>query len=223
MIVLGLTYTRSAWLVAAFGVVILLWRRRAGAALAVCAALAILVAGTPMVQNRFADLETSAQLSGKPANSLAWRWAYWGESLDVAKPSPIAGVGLRSVAQTTAEGKQPHNDVIRAYVELGIPGLLSYVLVLVLMLWTSWRAAADAARRRLTGIPRAITEAGFVVAVAVAILSVVANLMSQVVVMMYAVSVIALSSGAYLRRRRLDAEADSSADRAARSMRIVRT
>ncbi len=223
VIVLGLTYTRSAWLVAAFGVVILLWRRRAGAALAVCAALAILVAGTPMVQNRFADLATSAQLSGKPANSLAWRWAYWGESLDVAKPSPIAGVGLRSVAQTTAEGKQPHNDVIRAYVELGIPGLLSYVLVLVLMLWTSWRAAADAARRRLTGIPRAITEAGFVVAVAVAILSVVANLMSQVVVMMYAVSVIALSSGAYLRRRRLDAEADSSADRAARSMRIVRT
>ena len=223
VIVLGLTYTRSAWLVAAFGVVILLWRRRAGSALAICAALAILVAATPMVQSRFADLETSAQLSGKPANSLAWRWAYWGESLDVAKPSPIAGVGLRSVAQTTAEGKQPHNDVIRAYVELGIPGLLAYVLVLLLMVWTTWRAAADAARRRLTGIPRAISEAGFVVALAVAILSVVANLMSQVVVMIYAVSVIALSSGAYLRRRRLDAEADSSADRAARSARIART
>lgn len=223
LICLGLTYTRSAWMVALLGVVILLFRRRSYAAVAVILSLALLGTATPQVQSRFADLESSAQLSGKPANSLAWRWAYWGESLEVAKPSPIAGVGLRAVATTTFEGKQPHNDVIRSYVELGIPGLLSYLFVLILMLWTTAKGAADAARRRLGGVERAIAEAGFVVAVALAILSLVANLMSQAVVTLYMVTIIGLASGAYLRRKRLDAEADSAADVAARSARIART
>jgi murein biosynthesis integral membrane protein MurJ len=223
LICLGLTYTRSAWLVALLGVIILLARRRAFASLAVIAALAVMGLATPQVQARFADLETSAQISGKPANSLAWRWAYWGESLEVAKPSPIAGVGLRTVATTTAEGKQPHNDVIRSYVELGIPGLLSYLFVLLLMVWTTGRAAADAARRRIGGVERAVTEAGFVVAISLAVLSIVANLMSQAVVTIYAVSVIALASGLYLRRKRLDAEADAAADVLARSASIPRT
>lgn len=222
LVCLGLTYTRSAWVVALLGVAILLTRRRSYAALTVIAALAVLGAATPQVQARFADLETSAQLSGKPANSLAWRFAYWGESLDVAKPSPIAGVGLRTVATTTAEGKQPHNDIIRSYVELGIPGLLSYLLVLILMVWTTAKGAADAARRGVRGIERAIAEAGLVVAISVAVLSLVANLMSQAVVTIYAVTVIGLASGTYLRRKRLDAQAEEDADVRARSARIVR-
>ena len=223
VILLGLTYTRSAWLVAALAVFLLLLRRKSYGALAVLAALLMLGISTPQVQGRFADLETSAQLSGKPANSLAWRWAYWGEALDVAKPSPIAGVGLRGVAQTTAEGKQPHNDIVRAYVELGIPGLLSYVFVLALMVWTTARAARDAARRRLGGVERAIAEAAYITAISLVLLSLVANLMSQVVVTVYAVTVIALASGTYLRRRRLDAEADAAADLRARSARVART
>jgi O-antigen ligase len=132
-------------------------------------------------------------------------------------------VGLRTVATTTAEGKQPHNDVIRSYVELGIPGLLSYLFVLLLMVWTTGRAAADAARRRIGGVERAVTEAGFVVAISLAVLSIVANLMSQAVVTIYAVSVIGLASGLYLRRKRLDAEADAAADVLARSASIPRT
>ena len=223
LLMLGLTYTRSAWLVALLGVLLLLARRKAYALVAVIFALSVIAASTPQVQSRFADLESSAQISGKPANSLAWRWAYWGESLDVAKPSPIAGVGLRTVATTTSEGKQPHNDVIRSYVELGIPGLLSYLFVLILMVWTSARGAADAARRGLRGFERAIAEAGLVVALSVAVLSLVANLMSQAVVTLYAVSIIALASGGFLRRRRLDAEADAAADELARSVRITRT
>lgn len=211
VVLLGLTYTRSAWLIALLGVLLLLMRRKSFAAVAVIAALAVLGTATPQVQGRFADLETSAQVSGKPANSLAWRWAYWGESLDVAEASPIAGVGLRSVAQTTAEGKQPHNDVIRAYVELGVPGVLSYLFVLILMVGTTFRGARDAARRKLGGMERAVAEAGFAVALSVAVLSLVANLMSQVVVMAYAVAVIGLASGAYLRRRRLDAEGGAAA------------
>ncbi len=221
-VLLLLTYTRSAWLVALIGVAILLWRRRAFPLLGVLVAVVLLAGATPQVQGRFADLETAAQTSGKPANSLAWRWAYWQEAMDVAKPSPIAGVGLRSVAQTTNEGKQPHNDVIRSYVELGIPGLLSYLFVLGMMVWTGVRAAADARRRRLRGIERAISEAGLVVALSVVTLSLVANLMSQVVVMMYAVAVLALSSGAYLRRRRLDVVEATAAD-AARLARVPRT
>ena len=223
LLMLGLTYTRSAWLVALLGVLLLLARRKAYALVAVIFALSVIAASTPQVQGRFADLESSAQISGKPANSLAWRWAYWGESLDVAKPSPIAGVGLRTVATTTSEGKQPHNDVIRSYVELGIPGLLSYLFVLILMVWTSARGAADAARRGLRGFERAIAEAGLVVALSVAVLSLVANLMSQAVVTLYAVSMIALASGGFVRRRRLDAEADAAADELARSVRITRT
>lgn len=205
-----LSFTRSAWLVAVIGLLILLFRRRAHVALGICCGLVLLGAVSSPIQSRFADLDTASAISGKPANSLSWRVEYWQQSLRLAKPSPIAGVGLRTVSKTTTAAKQPHNDVVRAYVELGIPGLVSYLVLLVLMVWHSLSAALDAARRRLGGTERAVTEAALVVAVAVVVLSLVANLMSQVVVMMYAVTVLGLSSGAYLRRLRRDAEAGSS-------------
>ncbi len=222
-VLLVLTYTRSAWIVALLGVVVLLWRRRSLPAIAVILAGVLLAGATPQIQGRFADLDTSAQVSGKPANSLAWRYAYWQESLELAKPSPIAGVGLRSVAATTEEGKSPHNDVVRSYVELGIPGLVTYLFVLGMMLWTGIAAAADARRRRLRGIDRALAEASLVVALTMVTLSFVANLMSQVVVTLYAVTVLALASGACLRRRRLDAAAQAMAADAARLARVART
>lgn len=202
-----LSFTRSAWLVAVIGLLILLYRRRAYLALAIGCALVLLGGISSPVQSRFADLDTASAVTGKPANSLSWRVDYWQQSLSLAKPSPIAGVGLRTVSKTTTAAKQPHNDVVRAYVELGIPGLVSYLVLLVLMVWHALAAALDAGRRRLGGIERAVTEAALVVAVAVVVLSMVANLMSQVVVMLYAVTVLGLSSGAYLRRLRRDAAA----------------
>lgn len=200
------SFTRSAWLVAVLGLLVLTFRHRSYVAVAAGCALLVLVAVSPPVQNRFADLETASQVSGKPANSLSWRVDYWKQALEIAEPSPIAGVGLRTVATTTTAAKQPHNDLVRAYVEVGIPGLVSYLVLLTLMVWCSLTAAVDASRRRLGGLERAVTEAALVTALGVALLSLVANLMSQVVVMMYAVTILALSSGAYLRRRRLDAE-----------------
>ncbi len=201
------SFTRSAWLVAVLGLLVLTFRHRSYLAVAIGCALLLLVAVSPPVQSRFADLETASQVSGKPANSLSWRIDYWKQSLEIAEPSPIAGVGLRTVATTTTAAKQPHNDVVRAYVELGIPGLVSYLVLLALMVSASVAAALDASRRGLRGLERAVTEAALVTSLSVALLSLVANLMSQVVVMMYAVTILALSSGAYLRRRRLDAEA----------------
>ena len=127
------------------------------------------------------------------------------------------------MAATTEEGKSPHNDVVRSYVELGIPGLVTYLFVLGMMLWTGIAAAADARRRRLRGIDRALAEASLVVALTMVTLSFVANLMSQVVVTLYAVTVLALASGACLRRRRLDAAAQAMAADAARLARVART
>jgi putative inorganic carbon (HCO3(-)) transporter len=200
------SFTRSAWIVAAIGLLILLLRRRSyTAVVAVCAVLLLGVAAPP-IQSRFADLGSASQITGKPANSMSWRFAYWHKSLEIAEPSPIAGVGLRAVSMTTTAAKQPHNDIVRAYVELGIPGLVSYLALLALMIWSSFVAALDAGRRRLGGIERAVTEAALVTAIGIGLLSLVANLMSQVVVMAYAVTILALSSGAYLRRRRIDAE-----------------
>ena len=169
---------------------VLTFRHRSYVAVAIGCALLVLVAVSPPVQSRFADLETASQVSGKPANSLSWRIDYWKRSLEDRRAQPDRRVGLRTVATTTTAAKQPHNDLVRAYVELGIPGLLSYVVLLALMVWGSLTAAVDASRRRLRWARTCRHRGGVRHGPGGRRLSL-ANPMSQVVVMMYAVTLLA--------------------------------
>lgn len=201
---LVLTYTRSAWIAAVLATAVMLWYTKRRALVWSAIAIAVVVAFVPSISSRFADLDQTERESGAAGNSLVWRVEYWGESLGLAKDSPIAGLGLKAVAESTDIGKPPHNDFVRAYVEMGVLGLVAFAVMIWSMLRASFAAVTDAARRRLGGLDMAVAATAAGISVAVALLSVVANLLSQVVMMWYAVAIMGLASGALLRRQRHD-------------------
>ncbi|MGB0100786.1 MAG: lipid II flippase MurJ [Nocardioides sp.] len=180
---LFLTYTRAAWLAAVLGIVIVAAtggrRWVLGIAGVVLAALLLL----PGAASRFADLGNDVSPRGEPGNSLTWRAQYWAESLTLSADSPVTGIGLKQVVEESSEGKQPHNDYLRAYVELGVVGLAAYLWFMAQLLATGVRAmratAADSRRRYAFAVGFCGVAAGYL------LMSLVANLMSQVVVGIY--------------------------------------
>ena len=77
--------------------------------------------------------------------------------------------------------KQPHNDFVRAYVELGAIGLMAYILLLIAMARVAVRGVRDARAGWQRGV--AVGFAGCFVAFV--LVSLVANVMSQAVVLWY--------------------------------------
>ena len=180
---LFVTYTRAAWLAAILGILIVAGVKGRKYVWAAIAVVVIVVLTVPGMSSRFSDLGEESTSRGEPANSLSWRAEYWGEALGLARESPITGIGLKQVAAQSEEGKQPHNDFLRAYVEMGVVGLGAYG-------WMMWQLVATGRRAvRVTraGPPRDKALAiGFLgCAGGYVLMCLVANLMSQVVVGMY--------------------------------------
>ena len=127
---LYVTYTRAAWLAAILGVA--RRRRRQGPPVRrLSRAVAVLDRAAHRARASPPGSPTSSEEStarGEPSNSLTWRAEYWAEALDLAHESPITGIGLKQVAAQSEEGKQPHNDFLRAYVEMGVVGLRRLLL-----------------------------------------------------------------------------------------------
>lgn len=204
-----LTYTRSAWIGLFVGVVLIGLvgsRRVLAGALALTAAVALAV---PSVVTRFGDLDDTQQASGAPGNSLSWRFAYWAESMEYSEASPISGVGLNTVASHTEEGKQPHNDFVRSYVEMGVLGLLAYAYMLVQLIRTGWWAAVVTRTRR--DLDRGIALGFLGVSVAFVVMSLVGNLMSQVVLLWYLTAYAGLAAAVIARRMDNDERSAPSA------------
>jgi putative inorganic carbon (HCO3(-)) transporter len=132
-----LTYTRTAILGAVLGLVVvgLLQSKRLLLGLVVLGVLALLL--VPQLSTRFASLTSGETGSG---NSLAWRLDYWTELLPLANANPVTGIGPNATPSLTEEGKQPHNDFIRAYVETGVIGLLAYLFLLAALVGHGVRA-----------------------------------------------------------------------------------
>jgi putative inorganic carbon (hco3(-)) transporter len=172
----------------------------------------------PSVGARFADLSEPVQDNGTPGNSLSWRWQYWTEAVQLSRESPVSGIGLKMVATEADEGKQPHNDIIRAYVELGVLGLLAYVGLLVAFVRTAMAGLRAAPRRRGPSLDRGISVGFAGVVTAFIVLSLVANVMSQVVLLWYFLSLAGLTLTVVSRDARTEpaeghtAEGESSAD-----------
>ena len=180
---LYVTYTRAAWLAALLGVVVVCatkGRRWVGGLVAGMLMVLLLVPGTVA---RFSDLGDEQSARGEPSNSLTWRAEYWGEALGFSEESPVTGIGLKQVAAQASEGKQPHNDFLRAYVELGVLGLVAYAWLMWQYLATGIRAVRMTPRRASPAYAFAVGFCG--VAAGYLLMSLVANLMSQVVVGIY--------------------------------------
>jgi O-antigen ligase len=138
----------------------------------------------PGIGARFADLSETTQANGTPSNSLSWRMEYWQEAIALAKDSPVVGIGLKMVASDTEEGKQPHNDFVRVYVETGVLGLIAYIALIVTFFLTA-RKALRVTQRRIGELDRGLAVGSAAVALVFLTSGLVANVISQVVLLWY--------------------------------------
>ncbi|HEV3353118.1 MAG TPA: O-antigen ligase family protein [Acidimicrobiales bacterium] len=191
------TYTRSALVATALGLLIVgfIQSKRLLAGLLVAGMAGLLL--VPSLSGRFSDLTQyqAKQLSqtggANGGNTLAWRLSYWTQVLPLANSNPITGIGLNQTKYSTDKAKQPHNDFVRAYVETGLVGFFAYVAMLVSLVLLGRRAVL----RTRKGTFEHGVAAGFLgCAVAFIAVSVVANVISNVVNLWYFIAFAACTS-----------------------------
>jgi putative inorganic carbon (hco3(-)) transporter len=225
------TYMRGAWIGFALGLVVLgLLRYRSlfavGALLLVVAAVSF--PGTVhKVEQRFGDLSTRSAASAN--NSWTWRTGQWRRMLHFGSDRPLTGQGFGSYSRVTVkefgtedphygtifDPKHPltsvrgfgaHNDYVRMFVEMGVPGLLLWVGVLVGLLASALRA------RRLPAVaPWGC--AGAAVMVAFILMSGGTNVQASTAVLLYVGALVGSLAGAteVLSRARVEKESASDA------------
>lgn len=203
-VALFLTYTRSAWIaLAAVLLVLALTRYRRLLAVGVLLAVtAVLIApgAVKKAETRFGDLASKSEATA--SNSWTWRVNEWNAVLPYGWQRPLTGQGFGSYPRMTVrrfghsstryptiekpalgvfspEGFTAHNDYVRMFVELGIPGLLLWVLTLV-------GAATTALRARRVADVRGVATGTGVIILALGIVSFSDNLQGYAVVLMYA-------------------------------------
>ena len=188
VICLYFTFTRSAWIATVLGVfaVGIMGRRRMTLVVMV-AAIMVSVVAFPTILQRFADLGTSTSAAGYASNSLSWRFDYWGQVLPLAAKDPITGIGLDMSSLATSQQKEPHNDFLRSYVETGIIGTIAYLALLISMGVVA-RQAMKFTRRRPVSYERSVAVGFAACVMAFVILSIVSNVITQVVVLWYYVA-----------------------------------
>ena len=179
-----LTYTRSSWMALVIGLLIVGWLQSKRLLLALVVLGLGVALFVPSVVDRFSDLTADngpdTALTGE-GNSLAWRFTYWTDVISLAADNPVTGIGLRVTEEISLGAKQPHNDFVRAYVELGAIGLMAYILLLIAMARVAVRGVRDARVGWQRGV--AVGFAGCFVAFV--LVSLAANVMSQAVVLWY--------------------------------------
>jgi putative inorganic carbon (hco3(-)) transporter len=122
------TFTRSAWLVTAVGIVLVFARVNRVLLIIAGCGLTVVPFINPEVAARFQDLTNHTSnlnpyASDDAANSLLWRFDYWGQIIDLSEHRRWTGVGLDCVQLLTQLGLKPHNIFVQGYVELGIVGV----------------------------------------------------------------------------------------------------
>jgi putative inorganic carbon (hco3(-)) transporter len=178
-----LTYTRTAIIGTAIGVLLVgvLHSKRLLLGLLVLVVCALVF--VPQLSSRFtqlAEAPTPADVASR--NSLTWRINYWTEVLPLANSSPATGIGLTSTQFSTDEAKQPHNDFLRAYVETGVIGFGAYLAVLLALLALGLQAVQVSPPRSLD---RGVAVGFLGCAVAFVTVSLAANVLSNVVLLWY--------------------------------------
>jgi O-antigen ligase len=174
------TYTRSAWIATAIGIVIVTWFVSRRAVLWVLVIGVTLVLAVPDIGARFSDLEETTTMSGAAGNSLVWRFEYWGQALAL-NHDPLLGNGLAAVREQGSAEKEPHNDFIRVFVETGLLGTIAFAW----FLFAASRVAVEGVRRTRDGYLRGVAVGFAGVVVAYVVLSLVSNVITQLVLLWY--------------------------------------
>jgi O-antigen ligase len=206
---LFLTYTRSALVAAALGIFVvgIVQSKRIIAALLIAGLAGLLV--VPSLSGRFTDLtqyqskQVAMHGDSSSGNSLAWRLSYWTEVLPLANKNPVTGIGLKMTQYSTDKAKQPHNDFIRAYVETGIIGFAAYVFMIFSLIGIGRKAVRAVPEHSLD---RGVAAGFLGCAVAFVAVSLVANVISNVVNLWYLFAFAAAAASIVRRRSVEDAE-----------------
>ena len=185
------TYTRSAWVATVIGIVAvaIIGRRKVlGGAIFACLIVGLLA--VPTISQRFADLAsvagggTTVNAQGNTSNSLIWRFSYWATVLPLNKDNPVTGIGLKMSSFLTDQAKEPHNDFLRAYVETGIIGTIAYFVLLFSMIMV----ARQGLRESGPGFDRSIAVGFAGCVIAFVLISIVSNVITEVIVLWYYVA-----------------------------------
>lgn len=203
-----LTYTRTAIVGTVIGLVIvgLVQSKRLLLGLVVAAVCALLL--VPQLSGRFTSVTDLSSTSGQPSgNSLLWRLNYWTEVLPLANSNPVTGIGLNMTQYNTDAAKQPHNDFIRAYVELGLIGLGAYLAMIIALVGLGRRAVRVS---RPGTLDRGVAAGFLGCAVAFVAVSASANVTSNVVSLWYLFAFAAAASAVVLRRQAQRSTMDTS-------------
>ena len=141
--------------------------------------LVLSVLFVPAIGDRFQELGSDNTYNTYRRDSLEWRIAYWTDIIPLANANPVTGIGLKMTSEVA--DKLPHNDYLRSYVEMGLVGLAAFIMVLVAMIRTPWKALKIAT----DPLHRGILLGFLAIGVALAVASLADNLINQVVVLWY--------------------------------------
>jgi O-antigen ligase len=185
------TYTRSAWVATVIGIVaVAIIGRRKILGITLFAGLIVGLLAVPTISQRFSDLASiagggsSVNAQGSTSNSLVWRFSYWAEVLPLADENPVTGIGLKMSSFMTDQAKEPHNDFLRAYVETGVVGVIAYFALLISMVLV----ARQGLRESGPGFDHSIAVGFAGCVIAFVLISVVSNVITEVIVLWYYVA-----------------------------------
>lgn len=201
---LVVTYSRTSYAAFAVGVIVIAIVGRRWLVLGISLVTLTVAPLIPAVDERLADLGEGPTLRGTPGNSLAWRLDYWQDVIEVGEGRRVTGVGLGVVSEMTEQGREPHNDFVRSFVELGAIGLAAYIGFLFVM---GWQVRSGLIRTRSTtrppGLQRSLAEGFAGIFAAYLVESLTGNPMTQLILLWYvvAIAVAACQSERNIRRR----------------------
>lgn len=183
------TYSRTSYGAFAVGVIVIAIVGRRWLLLAMTLVTIAVAPFVPAVGERLADLDEGPTLRGTPGNSLTWRLDYWQTVVEVGEGRRATGVGLGVVSELTDSGREPHNDFVRSFVELGAIGLAAYLGFLLVM---GWQVRTTLIRTQSEteppGLPRCLAEGFAGLFAAYLIESVTGNPMTQLILLSYVVA-----------------------------------
>ena len=143
---LVLTVTRGAWLAVLIGVLVTGFIQSRRLFVVGLAGALLAYAFIPAIHERVTDLNADPD-APRSQSSLAWRVDHWLEIVKLAEDTPLIGIGPGMTLQLSHNEKTPHSDYVRAYVEVGILGLLAYLGVILSALYVGRRAVSRSEER----------------------------------------------------------------------------
>lgn len=211
VVCLILTYTLTALLGTAVGLVVVGIKQSKRLLLALVGLTGGALTLVPAISERLGTItngSTYLQGSAHAGNSLAWRLEFWSEIVHLADRNPVTGIGYGMTSYLTQQGKQPHNDFLRAYVETGLIGLVVYLVVIVLLLRLGLRAVRMAPPGTLD---RSVAVGYLGCAVALVLTSLSSNVITNVAQIWYFVAIAAAASAVLRRHTRVRPTAEQQA------------